>query len=167
MAGLRAVLLLPLLLLGCADAGGEDAAALIDHTLATTRASLAAAGTAPATERPPAANLPPAGAALRPAVLPQPRLRGTGGATSAAALLGARAEEMRRVLGEPALRRPEGEAEIWLYEATGCRLDVVLYGEHGTLVVAHAAARAVEGATVTEAACLAAIAGAAGGEQRI
>ncbi|WP_240790080.1 hypothetical protein [Roseomonas sp. HF4] len=80
---------------------------------------------------------------------------------AAAALLGRPAAELRRMLGEPALRRPEGEAEIWLYEARDCRLDLVLYPEGGALRVAHAAARAHgAGDGVTEAACLAAIAAA-------
>ncbi|BDG70402.1 hypothetical protein Rmf_03310 [Roseomonas fluvialis] len=65
------------------------------------------------------------------------------------------------MLGDPALRRAEGEAEIWLYEAPPCRLDLVLYPQGGALVVAHAAARAHGTAQgVTEATCLSAIAAA-------
>jgi hypothetical protein len=65
------------------------------------------------------------------------------------------------MLGDPSIRRPEGAAEIWLYEAPSCRLDVILYAEGNALVVAHAAARALgAGEAVTEAACLSAIAAA-------
>jgi hypothetical protein len=76
------------------------------------------------------------------------------------------AAEARRMLGEPSLHRQEGEAEIWLYEASECRLDVVLYPERGALVVAHAAARAHGAAAVTEAACLDAIAAFPGAQRR-
>jgi len=73
---------------------------------------------------------------------------------SAAELLGAGPETLRRWLGEPALRRPEGGAEVWLYAGPGCALDLILYpGGHG-LSVAHAAARAQGAEQRTEAACL-------------
>lgn len=153
---------LPLLALGCAAEGPEEAAAAMRDALASAQASLARAGAAPpaapgdaAPHRPPPAL---------PAALPQPgapRARGTAPPGTAAALMGARAEDLRRMLGEPSLRRPEGDAEIWLYEAPACRLDVILYAQAGRLVVAHAAARALaEGGAVTEAACLSAIAAA-------
>ncbi|CAH0292168.1 hypothetical protein ROS9278_04264 [Roseomonas sp. CECT 9278] len=73
--------------------------------------------------------------------------------------MGTGADQLRRMLGDPALRRGEGEAEIWLYEAPACRLDIVLYPQAGAMVVAHAAARSHGPAQgVTEAACLSAIA---------
>jgi hypothetical protein len=159
--------LLPLLALGCAAEGPEEAAAAMRDALASTRASLALAGVAPAPPAAPAdAPRPAARAAPQalPAALPQPgapRLRGAAPPASAAALMGARAEDLRRMLGEPSLSRADGDAEIWLYEAPACRLDVILYAEGGALRVAHAAARALaEGGAVTEAACLAAIAAA-------
>ena len=65
---------------------------------------------------------------------------------TAAALVGVTADQLRRMLGEPAIRRPEGAAEVWLYEAPACRLDVILYAEGSALVVGHAAARALGGA---------------------
>jgi hypothetical protein len=60
-------------------------------------------------------------------------------------------------LGAPRLRREEGPAEIWHYQASQCHLDLVLYREDGpqpTLRVAFAAARAVGTARRGEAACL-------------
>jgi hypothetical protein len=71
------------------------------------------------------------------------------------------ADSIRAWLGEPSLRRPEGrDAEIWLYEAPRCRLDLILYRDgQGPLRVAHAQARSVGTATVTEADCLRDIAG--------
>jgi len=57
-------------------------------------------------------------------------------------------------LGEPALRRREGEAEIWLYQAADCRLDLVFFAEASRLVLAHVAARAFGARRLTESACL-------------
>jgi hypothetical protein len=143
---------------GCAP-DNEEATALLQQALASTQASLALAGGA----RPP----PPATAPTpaRPTT-PQPawapgatRPRGNAPPAAAAALVGVTAEQLRRMLGEPAIRRPEGAAEVWLYEAPTCRLDVILYAEGSSLVVGHAAARALGGAeSVTESACLAAVA---------
>jgi hypothetical protein len=141
MHGLRPACLLPLLLLGCAAEREAERAVAMEQALRSARAGLAMpsqaaprrTGSMPARPGP---GDPPAGAA---------------------ALAGLRAEEVRRRLGEPALRRPEGEAEIWLYEAPDCRLDVILYPEGGALLVGHASARALGAARVTEAACLAAI----------
>ncbi len=179
MAAWRAAALLPLLLPGCAADRGEDAAALMRQALSTTQASLAVAGRAPG----PDATAPlgaaatagaqrmggalpmaggtatrPAALATPPAIPPGPRLTGRAPPTAATALVGASVEQMRRMLGDPALRRAEGEAEIWLYEAAPCRLDVILYAQGGALVVAHAAARAHGPEGVTESACLSAIA---------
>jgi hypothetical protein len=95
--------------------------------------------------------------------------------SEAAELLGLPAEAVVRRLGEPALRRPEGPAEVWLYTARSCALDVILYrdepaqpapvraaggpregadGAAATLRVAFAAARAAGSEPRTEAACL-------------
>lgn len=81
---------------------------------------------------------------------------------SAAQLLGAGPDALRRWLGEPALRRPEAGAEVWLYTADGCALDLVLYPDGGRLRVAHAEARANGAEPRTEAACLRGIAAAPG-----
>jgi hypothetical protein len=78
--------------------------------------------------------------------------------SSAADLLGAGPETLRRWLGEPALRRPEGGAEVWLYAGPGCALDLILYPAGHGLSVAHAAARAQGAEQRTEATCLAEIA---------
>jgi len=69
-------------------------------------------------------------------------------------LLGAGPEALRRWLGEPNLRRTEGAAEVWLYTASACALDLVLYPQRDGLRVAHAAARASGAEARTEAACL-------------
>ena len=159
----RAALILPVLLLGCAADRSADAAAMMEQALASARASAALPARPPATPAPSRTQ----GVALAPAGVAAPqRQRGTAPPAAAASLLGTRAAELRRMLGEPALLRPEGDAEIWLYAAPECRLDIVLYPEGGALAVAHAAARAHGAAAVTEAACLAAIATATGTQRR-
>ena len=154
----RAAVLLPLLALGCAADRGEEAAEAMRQALASARGSLAVAGGAPAPRH------------EAPAATPQPlavAARGAAPPMAAAALAGTRADQVRRVLGEPALRRPEGGAEIWLYEAPNCRLDVILYPEAGALVVAHASARAHGAAAgMTEADCLSAISATTGAARR-
>ncbi|WP_188969458.1 hypothetical protein [Neoroseomonas lacus] len=145
-----------LLLPGCAP-DNEETTALLQHALASTQASVALAGGA----RPPAlAATPLRPAALQPAWAPgATRQPGRAAPATAAALMGVTADQLRRMLGEPAIRRPEGAAEVWLYEAPTCRLDVILYAEGSALVVGLAAARALGGAEgVTESACLAAVA---------
>jgi hypothetical protein len=85
---------------------------------------------------------------------------------AAAQLLGQPPELVRHWLGEPLLRRPEGPgAEIWLYAAQACALDIVLYRERGgRLRVAFAAARAAgeDAESGTEADCLRRIADGSG-----
>lgn len=145
--------------------------------LASHRASLAALG--PVEERPappplplsapaaparasrPAAALPPPGPRALPPLPPPgppepPPAR-------AAALIGARPEQLLARLGAPALRREEGGAQIWLYASPACHLDLVLYPEAGGLRVAHAQARAQGMARRSEAACLGEIAARRGG----
>ncbi|MEO3470983.1 hypothetical protein AAFN86_03885 [Roseomonas sp. CAU 1739] len=146
-------------MLGCAPDPGETTA-LLQHALASTQASLALTGGArPAA---PVAAAPPAAPSPQPAWVPgAARPRGSAPPAAAAALVGVTADHLRRMLGEPSIRRPEGTAEVWLYEAPACRLDVILFAEGSSLVVGHAAARAVGGADgVTEAACLGAMAAA-------
>ena len=163
MPGLAPVLpLLSLLAIGCAANGGDEATAMMQHALASTQASLALSGAArPAA--PPGTAVP-----VRQPVAPRPawapgavRPRGSAPPAAAAALVGATADQLRRTLGEPSIRRPEGAAEVWLYEAPACRIDVILFAETSGLVVGHAAARALgDGAGVTESACLSAVAAA-------
>jgi hypothetical protein len=181
---------------GCAGADRRAdpaaVAASLRASLASTRASLAAlqpTGGAPAAGASPVAAR---GAAPEAASPPQPdaplrarlaALAVLGGAAArrgaeaaplpseAAELLGLPAEAVVRRLGEPALRRPEGPVEIWLYTARSCALDVILYrdepappalvhaaggagGAAATLRVAFAAARASGSEPRTEAACL-------------
>jgi hypothetical protein len=168
MVGLRLALVLPLLAMGCAADTGEEAAALMQQALFSTQASLAMAGGAPAPRggsrtaaAAPLAAAPtmPQAAPIPAAIAPGPRRRGSAPPAAAAALMGRSAAQLRDMLGDPALRRAEGDAEIWLYEAPACRLDIVLYPQGGALVVAHAAARSHGAAQdMTEAACLSAIA---------
>ncbi|WP_192898638.1 hypothetical protein [Crenalkalicoccus roseus] len=156
MAPLR---LLPLLVLaGCAAPEARDAASL-RAAMANSQASLAAVSpfpllptAAPLAVAAAAPERAPAGAGTPPA---------EGAPRAAAALLGLGPQALRRHLGEPSLRRAEGGAEIWLYTAEGCALDLVLYPAGGGLRVAHAAARASGVALRTEAECLREIAGTA------
>lgn len=96
------------------------------------------------------AGLTPAPAAPGPDAAPPPGTR----PTAARDLLGAAPEALRRLLGEPTLRRAEGPAEVWLYAGGACALDVILYRGRDGLRVAHAAARANGTQPRTEAVCL-------------
>lgn len=42
-------------------------------------------------------------------------------------LIGDSAADLTVLFGPPSLRHQDGPAEVWLYAAHGCRLDVVLY----------------------------------------
>lgn len=155
----RALLILPLLA-ACAQPDPADTAGLLADTLATHQASIA--GLAP---RAPATGGDAAGAAsARPASRAATPLDGP--PSMAGQLIGQPPEAVTRMLGEPRLRRTEGGAEVWHYQAAQCHLDLVLYPEDGAtpaLRVAFAAARAVGTARRAEAACLRDIArGAAG-----
>jgi hypothetical protein len=103
--------------------------------------------------------LPGSGAVAGTASEPRPVVDAEGSPAArpaaAAELLGARPDAVRRWLGEPALRRIEGAAEVWLYAGPACALDLVLYPERGGLRVAHAVARASGTEQRAEAACLA------------
>ncbi|GGC30783.1 hypothetical protein GCM10011504_06240 [Siccirubricoccus deserti] len=151
---LRLLLLLPA---GCA--GAEAPTAELRAALDQGSASLAAMGqlvpaTLQLTDPPP--DTPPSGDAI---AWPHRPAR-PGGPRAAAQLLGVGPGELRRLLGEPTLRRAEGTAEVWLYAGGGCALDLILYpAARGGLRVAHAAARANGAEARTEAACLGEIAG--------
>ncbi len=146
--------LLPLLLLplaACVAQGPSDTAQVLQEALATHQASLA--GIAP---RPAAAG----GEGTEPAtvapIVARPAPPGSV-PTLAGQLVGQPPEAVTQWLGEPRLRRTEGNAEIWHYQATQCHLDLILYREDGprpSMRVAHAAARAVGTARRGEAACL-------------
>jgi hypothetical protein len=139
---------------------GEPMAAELERTAAALRAARAGVEPWNAPPRPPDA-----------AAAPQ-RMAGTGPETpspvalaayregplrDARGLLGATAPALVRALGQPDLRRRDGEAEAWLYRGQTCMLDVVLYpdpaiGREGR--VAFAAARAAGIERVPEQACL-------------
>jgi hypothetical protein len=130
----RLRLLLALLPAACAHAEEREAAAF-QAAMASSRASLAAL----APDGPVPASFPSSP--------PSP-------GSAAAQFLGAGPEAVRRRLGEPSLRRAEGQAEIWLYAGASCALDLVLYPGDAGLRIAHAAARAGGTGSVTEADCL-------------
>ncbi len=81
---------------------------------------------------------------------------GSGAAPAAAAsgLVGESPATISARLGPPLLRRPEGSAEVWLYSAGGCQLDLVFLPRGGGLRVAHAQTRAGGVAQRSESACL-------------
>lgn len=115
-----------------ADSSREDAAA--QALLDSQRASLAALGQ-------------PMPSATAPAAAP----RGPGAVQE---LLGAAPATVIGRLGAPRLRRREGDAEVWLYSAGGCQLDLMFYTSPQGLRVTHAQARASGVGQRTEAACL-------------
>lgn len=148
---------LPLLLLlpvACAQLDPADPAVVLQEALASHQASVAglvspspAAG-GEGTPTPSAAREAPR-AGNQDADAAAPNMAGQ--------LVGQPREVVLRWLGEPRLRREEGPAEIWHYQATQCHLDLVLYREEGpqpVLRVAFASARAVGAARRGEAACL-------------
>ena len=132
---------------------GEAARSALDNH----RASLRVLGTAAPPAAPRAGQV---GAAVpgRLGEGPAPRL--------ASQFMGAGPETVLAALGEPSLRREEGEAMVWLYASGGCQLDIVMYrGAQGPRV-AHVQARAGGLAQRTEAACLRDIASHAAGQDR-
>ena len=140
---------------GCRKAEAEGATLGLEQALRDTKASLAAIGAPPAAEAAPIVQslaLPP------PPSANTPRRQGASPPAAATALQGREPEAVISALGEPALRRREGNAEVWLYQAPDCRLDLVFYPEEARLVLAHAAARAFGARRLTESACMAAIA---------
>lgn len=147
-----ALLLIP----ACRKSDAEGATLGLEQALRDTKASLAAIGLPSAPDSPPAerpAPLPPP-----PGRASAPRRQGSEPPAAASALQGREPEAVISALGEPALRRREGDAEIWLYQAPDCRLDLVFYAEASRLVLAHAAARAFGARRLTESACMGAIA---------
>lgn len=164
-----------LLLPAAACASSEDrAASALTEALAASRASLTAVGSRVAPSPPGLRPATPDPAALeRLAVAPgagavrsaPPFAPGTSPLSGRNAppqrvmqLLGATPDGVRQWLGEPSLRRSEGTAEVWLYVAADCALDLILYRDRSRLLVAHAGGRAQGTAVATEAQCLAGIA---------
>ena len=147
-------LLLACLLAACAQEPVLDRQAVLDEVLANYRANLV--GMRPLAAPPAEGEAAAIGAAAMPALNGLP--------VQAAQLLGQPPATVRRLLGEPRLRRREGDAEIWLYQSPFCHLDVMFYGEPGGpagsraapagLRVTYATARAAGAERRTEAACL-------------
>lgn len=149
---IRAALPLALLLpVACAPPQQTDPAAALQDALVTHQASMAGIGGLPAAS-------PATPAAAEPRAAGTERAAGGGAApVMAGQLVGQTPDILVQWLGVPRLRREEGPAEIWHYQASQCHLDLVLYREDGpqpTLRVAFAAARAVGTARRGEAACL-------------
>ncbi len=146
------LLILPALLLPAACAQQPtDAAEVLQEALASHQASIAGIAPRPAAAggegAPPGAGTPPVSRPSPPGTAP----------TLAGQLVGQPPDVITRWLGEPRLKREEGNAEVWHYQAPQCHLDIVLYREDGpapALRVAFAAARAVGTARRGEAACL-------------
>ncbi|WP_458094962.1 hypothetical protein [Roseomonas sp. WA12] len=135
---LAPIMALAALLASCAPAGPDRAASqVLEEVLESHRATVA--GITPA----PTPSPTPSGPATR---RPAPG--------SVAALVGQTPDGVLATLGQPTRRRPEGNAEIWLYQGRNCALDVVLYRESASARVAWAAARASGTENRTEAGCL-------------
>ncbi|WP_137179026.1 hypothetical protein [Roseomonas sp. AR75] len=149
-----ALLLALLLPAACAQPGPTETAQLLEEVMATHQASIEGVGGRPAAAAIAAA---PSSAPARQAAAPI-RTPAAGPAPGAAGeLVGLSPEALRQRLGEPRLRRTEGPAEVWHYQASTCHLDLVLYREAGPvpgLRVAYASARASGTARRAEAACL-------------
>ncbi|MBP0444610.1 hypothetical protein J8J14_07420 [Roseomonas sp. SSH11] len=147
-AVLRACLLascLPAALASCAPAGPDSAASrVLEEVLESHRASIAGVSPPPSAPTPPGLRRVATGNIA-------PRQAAPG---SVAALVGKTPDSVLATLGQPTRRRPEGNAEIWLYQGTHCALDLVLYREASTPRVAWAAARASGTESRTEARCL-------------
>ena len=132
----RAVLLAALLLpVACAQPDPQDSEAALQDALASHHANLGAAQGAGARSVP------------APGPRPDPARPAPGQASQ---LVGQTPETVLHWFGPPRLRRAEGSAEIWHYQASQCHLDLVLYPEHGVrpgLRVAFASARAGQSAS--------------------
>ena len=61
---------------------------------------------------------------------------------------------MESELGRPSFRRRDPPAEIWQYRVHACTLDLFLYEEGGTGIVAHFAVRTPGGGEISERGCL-------------
>ena len=142
------------------EAQNDQLAAEIDRANAALRA--ARAGVEP-WNAPPRPATAPGSAAAASGTGPEPgvQLASTsfreGPIRDTRGLLGATGPVLVRALGQPDLRRRDGDAEAWLYRGATCMLDVVLYpdpaiGREGR--VAFAAARATGIERVPEQACL-------------
>jgi hypothetical protein len=131
---------------------------VLQQVVATHQASLASVGFAarPAFPAEGSAEAPP---------LPTPQRGGRAALpvetpSYAGQLLGQLPETVLRWLGPPRLRRAEGGAEIWHYQATACHLDLVLYRDRegaappAPLRVAYASARASGTERRSETTCL-------------
>ncbi len=134
------------LLAACAQTDPSLQQQALEEALAVQRASLAGVGATVPTP----ADAPAVLSAARPAPAgPAPNLAGE--------LVGQTPEGLRRILGEPRLRRQEDGAEIWHYQASQCHLDLFLYPDNAArpvLRVAYAQARAAGAARRAESACL-------------
>ncbi len=81
-------------------------------------------------------------------------------------LVGLRAADLRRLLGEPDFRRQDSLAEFWQYRAADCVLDLFLYGDGGAYHVVHADTRDRGFLRVSQANCYGALVQARSGRFR-
>lgn len=156
MSGRKAMIGALALLAACAQPDPSLTQQALEEALASQRASLAGVGaTVPTptgttpTEMRPAEPLAMRSIARPGRSGPPPSLAGE--------LVGQTPEAVRRLLGEPRLRRQEDGAEVWHYQASQCHLDLFLYPDTGArpvLRVAFAQARAAGTVRRAESACL-------------
>ncbi len=174
---LRPVMFMVLLLgVACAQPDPSDPVVVLREALASHQASLA--GIAPRTAAaggegsvapsvaPLGAPAPTAPARPRSGAGEAGRAEAGGSPTMAGQFVGHAPGTVIAWLGEPRLRREEGNAEIWHYQGPQCHLDLFFYRDDvpgAGLRVAFAAARAIGTARRGEAACLRDIARGAGG----
>jgi hypothetical protein len=142
-------ILVLVLLAGCSTAR-DDQAAEVAAIIANGKASLAAAGAVVPIVASPSVPVAPAETTLFNRVVDGSAAR----PADTHSLIGAAPEALRRWLGEPGLRRPEGPGEVWLYAGAACALDLVFYQTAAGMRVAHAEARASGAQPRTEANCL-------------
>jgi len=130
---LCALLALILPLSACSSGADSTASRVLEEVLENHRASMTSLGAPPPPSRPATGRTSPG---------------------SVVALMGQPPEAVIAALGQPTRRRPEGDAEIWLYQGRNCALDVILYGGRNAARVTWAAARANGTGRQTETECL-------------
>ena len=113
---------------------------------------LAACSGSPRTPGGPETAMPPgaAGPGRTETAMPSPRT----GRLVPEALKGLTAAQAEGALGPPSFRHRDPPAEIWQYRVHACTLDLFLYDEGGSRVVAHFAVRSPNGAGIGDRACL-------------
>ena len=85
----------------------------------------------------------PAPVAPTPVLAGRPPITRKPAPAAIAEFIGVDPERVIASLGQPILRRRDGDAEVWLYEGNAdCRVDLVFYRAGDVLKLAHARTRA-------------------------